>query len=297
MWLSQEGPTSRKHKEWMHPVVTFVVHYISVINLIIIVHDALVHTTSVYFEKGNVNDIVDEDTINNCIESSILIRRQKYVACFFALYFFLCLGVRLALQWKTKQSYTFYCEYYQMTFLCSVTIMNVSISFFFNRPIIAQSFCLAVGIDQFLWYFDLAGYFLCGIFPAGVCTYLSRNNWVHRITSSHHLWTIPLVFWGCGGVFHWLAIPLSGIVIILNVFLSRWMTPISILGEDDEKSLYLNINLSHEMWRDVTFFNPTPYAPYLVRLIFWWYLTNVIVFAILCGISRLFYYGSNSTTC
>ena len=152
MWLSQEGPTSRKHKECIHPVVTFVVHYIIVINIIIIVHDALVHTTSVYFEEDGVNKIVDEDTNYNCIESSILIIRRKYVAWFFALYFFLCLSVRLALQWKTKQSYKFYCEYYQMTFLCSVTIMNVSIGFFLNRPIIAQSFCLAVGIDQFLWY-------------------------------------------------------------------------------------------------------------------------------------------------
>ena len=89
-----------------------------------------------------------------------------------------------------------------------------------------------------------------GTFPAGVCKYLLRNNWINRITSCHHLWTIPLVFWGCGGVFHWLAVPLSGIIIILNVLLSRWMTPISIenLGdEDDEKYLYLNINLSHEM--------------------------------------------------
>jgi hypothetical protein len=168
MWLSEEGPTSRKHKGFIHPVVTFVVHYVSVINIIIFVHDALVHstTTSIYYGKtnGDVNINVNENDNdndsekNNCIEYSIMIkRRQQYIACFLALYFCICLCVRLALQWKntkqTKQSYCkLYCEFYRMTFLCNVTIINVSISFLYNRPIIAQSFCLAVGIDQFLWY-------------------------------------------------------------------------------------------------------------------------------------------------
>jgi hypothetical protein len=166
MWLSEEGPTSRKHKGLIHPVVTFIVHYVSVINIIIFVHDALVHhttstSTSIYFlEKayGDVNINEDDNDNENCIQYSIMIRRrQQYIACFLAVYFCICLCVRLALQWKnTKQSkqsyYKLYCEFYRMTFLCNVTIINVSISFFYNRPIIAQSFCLAVGIDQFLWY-------------------------------------------------------------------------------------------------------------------------------------------------
>ena len=177
MWLSEEGPTSRKHKGFIHPVVTFIVHYISVINIIIFVHDALIHSTtttttttttaSIYYEKANsdVNINVNnnkngnDSENNNCIDYSIMIkRRQQYIACFLALYFCICLCVRLALQWKnikqqSKQSYyKIYCEFYRMTFLCNVTIINVSISFFYNRPIIAQSFCLAVGIDQFLWY-------------------------------------------------------------------------------------------------------------------------------------------------
>jgi hypothetical protein len=93
-----------------------------------------------------------------------------------------------------------------------------------------------------------------GNFPVGVCKYLFRNNWFHRITSCHHLWTIPLVFWGCGNEIQFLALPLSACVIILNVLLSRCMTPISIeksLKDDDDKctSIYLNINLSHEMVR------------------------------------------------
>jgi hypothetical protein len=45
-------------------------------------------------------------------------------------------------------------------------------------------------------------------------------------------------------------------------------------------------------WKDVTFFNPNPNMPYLVRLVFWWFSTNVGVFAGLCGISYLLSCGS-----
>ena len=62
-------------------------------------------------------------------------------------------------------------------------------------------------------------------------------------------WKIPLVLWVCGGVFHWLALPLSFIVVPLNVIISHAMTPIAIRipGKDDEEDLYLNVNLSHEV--------------------------------------------------
>jgi hypothetical protein len=133
-------------------------------------------------------------------------------------------------------------------------MVTCTLSFYFSQ----QSTCTSNCLRSFLIYSDLVCIMSCilsilhdrGTFPAGVCKYLLRNNWINRISSCHHLWTIPLVFWGCGGVFQWLAVPLSGIIIILNVLLSRWMTPISIENsgdEDDEKYLYLNINLSHEM--------------------------------------------------
>lgn len=270
MWLIQEGPSSRKHKGKEHPIATFVVHY-----LITILFTML--------------PIASTDHYNPMLKS-----RQKTIACFLASYFCVCFMVRIALKWKwrtAKYSYKLYSEFYQLTFLCSVTIINVAVGFYYDRPIVSQAYLLSVGIDQFLWYIDLIGYFIWGNFPVGVCKYLFRNNWFHRITSCHHLWTIPLVFWGCGNEIQFLALPLSACVIILNVLLSRCMTPISIeksLKDDDDKctSIYLNINLSHEMWSDVTFFNPTPNVPYLVRLIFWWYSTNVLVFLALYALSR-----------
>lgn len=307
MWLIQEGPNSEKHTGKLHPIVTFVAHYCLVLTTTVIAHDTLVNLLALNGRETSdgvlstvvTNCLINDDDNNNGTAKAIEQpkQRQLYIAYFLLMYSFTCLCVRLALKWKTKHVYRYYSEFYQMTFLCSVTIINTAVGFLCDRPVMAQAFCLAVGIDQFLWYIDLFGYFTFGVFPAGVCKYLFRNHWLNRITSCHHLWTVPLVFWGCGCAFHWLALPLSAHVIILNVILSRLMTPISIAkakkkDEDDDDSddeglyLYLNINLSHEMWSDVTFFNPTPYAPYLMRLIFWWYSSNMLVYGALCAISR-----------
>jgi len=141
MWLLQEGPNARKHKEWIHPIVTFVVHYAVVTTSMIFVHDALVDAVSK--QNGNTDE-------KECIVSPELIRRRQIVARFLAMYFLLYFCVRLALRWK-DQRYLFYSEFYQSTFMCSVTIVNASFSFFYNRPIVAQAFCIAIGIDQLLW--------------------------------------------------------------------------------------------------------------------------------------------------
>jgi hypothetical protein len=141
------------------------------------------------------------------------------------------------------------CLYNYYSVIVSTINMNLKIAF-----VLFLNVCIVMPyIIYYISYMYLLSILLHarGTFPAGVCKYLLRNNWINRITSCHHLWTIPLVFWGCGGIFHWLSVPLSGIIIILNVVLSRWMTPISIENledeDDEEKYLYLNINLSHEM--------------------------------------------------
>lgn len=55
--------------------------------------------------------------------------------------------------------------------------------------------------------------------------------------------------WVNGGVFHWLAIPLSFVLVPVSVFVSHSMIPVVIRAskEDDDRDVYLNINLSHEM--------------------------------------------------
>jgi hypothetical protein len=141
-WLLQEGPDAKKHKERTHPIVTFIVHYVVVTGAIFFAHDALVDAVSP--NSGNSDQ-------KECVVSSEMIRRRKCVGIFLAFYFFLYFCVRLTLKLKSKP-HLFYCEFYQQTFMCSVTIANSALSFYCNRPIISQAFCLAVGLDQILWY-------------------------------------------------------------------------------------------------------------------------------------------------
>mmetsp|Transcript_26315 Transcript_26315/g.72307 ORF Transcript_26315/g.72307 Transcript_26315/m.72307 type:complete len:138 (-) Transcript_26315:2123-2536(-) len=137
MWLLQEGPTATKHRGWKHPIVTFLLHYAIVGTTIPFVHDVLVDALP------DTNDL-------DCSLSPEATARRQNVAIFFGMYFVLYFCVRLALRRKEK-AFRFYSEFYGITFLCSVTIFMSALSFYINRPIIAQAFCMAVGIDQFMW--------------------------------------------------------------------------------------------------------------------------------------------------
>lgn len=140
-WLLQGGPRAAKHRGKVHPVVTFLLHYAVVASVTVSAHDFLIMQWPIPDESGS------------CISSS----RQSTVGVFFAVYFVAYFSCRLALRWHQPD---FYIQFYEQTFLCSVTIFHASLGLSTNRPILAASFCVAVGIDQILWYVDLAGYLL-----------------------------------------------------------------------------------------------------------------------------------------
>ncbi len=138
--------------------------------------------------------------------------------------------------------------------------------------------------------------------------------------------------WVNGGIFHWLSIPLSFVVVPVSVLVSRSMIPVIIRGskEDDDRDVPLNINLAHEMvrtfgccyyighvlqwltphtflflngiqqWADVKlriFLIGEKTFPYVVRLICWWYILNSLTFGILYGISKVTSRGSSPSIC
>ncbi len=140
MWLSQGGPTSQKHKGWSHPIATFLVHYSVVAATTIFFHDALraMWQKKMYFECKRASSIVEI--------------RQNVVGNFLFGYFCLYFLWRLALSSKLQNQYLLFPEFYRQTFLCSGTIFNASFGLYTARPVIAQAFCIAVGIDQMLWY-------------------------------------------------------------------------------------------------------------------------------------------------
>jgi len=137
-----------------------------------------------------------------------------------------------------------------------------------------------------------------GRFPVGVSKYLfwPGTTWANRVTSSHHLWTIPLVTWTTGGV-HPLALPLSFFVVVTSVSLSRLMTPRSIICGKGER--YLNLNLCHELWSDIEMewlrFGEDR-IPYLVRLFIAWSCCNAAVYCLLSALSS-FAFPAPPTLC
>jgi hypothetical protein len=163
-------------------------------------------------------------------------------------------------------------------------------------------------IIRFLLLLTLTnGQFLRGTFPIGVTKYLfwPGTTWASRLTSTHHFWTIPYVMWATNGFFHLAALPLSMVAVIINVSLSRYMTPISIhileenMNDSKQKKVvvYLNLNMSHEVWTDLSL----PFLlvgqetlPYLPRLMIGWFLCNALVFVFLYGLSKLLIYHQSS---
>ena len=143
-WLLQGGPHDSKHRGKLHPVVTFFLHYSVVAWISVLVHDWIVFT----------RQTSNPTTLTSCIIPPI----RKSIGVFFGLYFVIFFTTRLALRWK--QNDHFYVEFYRQTFLCSVTIVHVALGLYTGRIILAQSFCVAVGIDQILWYVDLVGYLI-----------------------------------------------------------------------------------------------------------------------------------------
>lgn len=140
-WLQEAGPKAPKHRGTFHPLATFVLHYAVVAVVTVSAHDWL---TLTYSSKGLPLSGTDKE-------------RQQSVGIFFSIYFLVYFSCRLALRWKDHE---YYIEFYKQTFLCSVTIFHAAVGFYTNRPILAQSFCVAVGIDQILWYVDLSGYLI-----------------------------------------------------------------------------------------------------------------------------------------
>lgn len=130
-----------------------------------------------------------------------------------------------------------------------------------------------VSIDQLLWYVDLVGYLIKKKFIIGVAKYIiwPETTRLRLMTTFHHVWYIPLVLWltspsvsQCG-----LNIEVYLLCCVMSfalAFIGKISTPKEVIvtghghgshhkKDDDEKEgtrrVYLNLNLSWELWKDV----------------------------------------------
>jgi hypothetical protein len=293
-WLSQEGPRALKHHGWRHPMATCLTHY-AVVSLVTFgVHD---HLLEVWQQQHTtLEDDPSQAGVAFCDGYSE--RRSSLKAIVIT---FLLIYSTWLLLWRLTfcepREYR-HCVLYEYCWLCNVTLVLSALALAWNRPIIAGAYCVTVGIDQILWYVDLAGFALTGRFPVGVIKYLfwKGTTWKTRITCTHHVWTIPLLLYTSSGI-HVLAFPLSIVIMITNVLLSRWMIPSHCAGDSSaaanadntscSRSKYLNVNLSRALWKDISFpllqidHDCPPAHVYLFRLFWRWQAFDALVFVIL----------------
>lgn len=272
-WMAHAEPNHPKHSSWRHPLAVLIVHYISVFSVTFAAH-LLVDQSDLYYTTA------DDIPWN--------------VVGFVSVYSIWLLAWRL-----------FFCEptvfrssiLYEYCWLCNVTLVLGAASLALQKPAIAAACCITVGIDQLLWYVDLLVYFTSGKFPIGVAGYIVWENtsWSTRITCTHHLWTIPIFLYAIRAL-PTVSLPLSAVIMVINVTLSRFMTPAAIEVVDpkscDKKKpklleKYLNVNLSHALWKDIKIsclqinYGEPPALVYLWRLLWRWEGFNIIVFGLL----------------
>ena len=87
--------------------------------------------------------------------------------------------------------------WYEMTWLCSVTLVMSAVALVSNRPLLAWAHGLAVAIDQVLWYFDGVVYLTTGFKKTVVGVFnhilLVQTPWYYHLTTWHHIWTLPIL--------------------------------------------------------------------------------------------------------
>lgn len=316
-YLSQGGPLHPKHGGGyrsstptdkrdtllppLHPFLAFSAHYTLTLTSTFMIHDAFFDFDSTKHSKQDIS------------------YHQDQVAFFVFVYVQILFGCRYLssfLAGKIRQ----HAVLYELTWMCNSTLvlgfvcfgglgnilryakadilMNYRMFEWFcrKRPLVVTASCVAVSVDQVFWYVDLAGWAITRKFLIGVTKYLTwkQTLWIDKLTCTHHLWTIPLLFFGAGEV-NFDSYFLSIHVVLIQVILSRWLTPHHIrntsfasdlhnMQSDPIEYRYLNVNLSHEVWKDISFsflqisVDKPSYWLYLFRLLWRWQLLNLLVF-------------------
>lgn len=135
-WIGQEGPSAEKHTQWTHPLVALMVHYTIASIITFGIHDAFM----------DANDCV-LDKANNSLTREVVALGVTVYAVWLLL-------------WRLYHANNDHRPgiVYEYTWLCNVTLLLGAAALWTNRPLMATAHCVAVGIDQLMWYVDLLGW-------------------------------------------------------------------------------------------------------------------------------------------
>ena len=151
----------------------------------------------------------------------------------------------------------------EFPWLCNVLLLSSPLTHYsLYPPVLLQATLISVSIDHILWYVDISAYAVSGSFPVGVAKYLTwkTTSYGRVLTSTHHLWSMPLVLSqlrGYGATAGRCPVTGEGLawsyaVTLCNVTLSRALLPMK--AREGGEDVYLNVNLSREVWKDVAKF-------------------------------------------
>ena len=174
---------------------------------------------------------------------------------------------------------------------CNLAILLAGIGLIGRMPKLIEAAATSISIDQFMWYADVAGYFLSGrkSWPIGVAKYLEWPDtpFIKKITGTHHLWFLPLVLYLLRRVSSFDSqVHIASILIcVAESFASRLFTPLK-FRLPSGKEEYMNINCAYECWQDVKFpfLHWTDGAAahlHLPDLAFWWNTCNLPFYILL----------------
>jgi hypothetical protein len=175
-------------------------------------------------------------------------------------------------------------------------MITTAIGLFMRNAEIIGAGIASVAIDQTLWWFDILSFILTRKFKIGVAAYLAwEDTTISRmVTTTHHLWFIPLCMVALKVMKQ--GLPWSGFRLSVKVFivlsqLSRLLVPFKI-NMPDGSERYINMNCSHECWKDikVPFFHITDGAAWYKgfwMLMFVWNGGNFFGFCLYKLISKL----------
>ena len=168
--LSQQRPTesilqsATKHPP-LHPFLAFCTHYAFVIPTTFLVHDTFFDANNTgYNDERHHHRIQFENIANRAVE-----QRQTQISKFLLFYVTFLFGTRYLSSYHAGRLRQ-HAVLYELTWFCNCTLVLGFLSFgglsydmesiifkwfFRRRPLVATSCCVAVSIDQVLWYVDL----------------------------------------------------------------------------------------------------------------------------------------------
>ena len=153
-WLRQSGPSSPKHRHgWAHPITACLLHYALIVPSTIYFHDVFILRLIAAFED------VDGQSPHMCMyDRTGHVVTSNFLGCYAAI----LLLWRLITMGGTSTGSSPYrrAVLYEYTWLCNTTLVMAAIAIRTCRPVLATSFCVAVSVDQLLWWVDLLGWLL-----------------------------------------------------------------------------------------------------------------------------------------